>query len=80
MLTVDGGSMSVLKPLHPKHVLWVCLAAGDIACLINYLRSEGFDEGLHTSTRNELPTGICERVLIRYKKDGGATGGSRARA
>ena len=73
VLAVDGGSISVLRPVHPKHNLWVCSSPGDIACLMNYLRSEGFDEGLHTSTRNELPSGITKRgkaFYVRYKKDG----------
>ena len=48
-----------------------------IACLVNFLRNEGFDECLSTSTKNDLPKGIAKRgniFLVKYTKRDGNQG------
>ena len=73
----DQESLRVLRPLHPKDGLYVRYTSAYIACLVNFLRNEGFDECLSTSTKNDLPKGIAKRgniFLVKYTKRDGNQG------
>jgi len=76
VLSVDTGDdvhnvMKILRPVHPKDCLWVSFDKADIACLVNFLRSEGFDDALSTPKTQGFPKGIQKRekyFMVKYEK------------